>query len=95
MRAELRNGKSFLEISYCIFEDLNAVPLFIGKCLALAETLLLHPGPIRVIREMIKGLRVGHEAKNPAGGITDASNIQKGAIWVEGPLPFCGGTVWP
>jgi len=82
--------KSFLEISYCIFEDLNAVSLLVGKGLVLAKIILFHAGPIRVVCEVIEGLRVGHKPENPACRIADSSDVQKGAIWIKGPLPFCG-----
>ena len=36
---------------------------------------LFIPGPARMISWMVQGFRMGHEAEDPAGGITYAGNI--------------------
>jgi hypothetical protein len=46
------------------------------------------PGPVRMVGPVVKGFRVGHQAKNPTGGITYPGNIIYGAVGVKRKLLF-------
>ena len=77
---------SIPEISNRISEYLDTFPLFGHEGLALSDEDLFFYGPVGVIGIVVIRLRMGHEAEDPATGITYTGDVFKGPIWVEGPL---------